>query len=101
MPGLPKAIQVGAMRYTLAYDGTLTDCVGETKAEQQTIRIKPGQGPDYEADTVLHETIHTCFVHSPLELDHDFEEKVCLALAPVLLDVLRRNPKLVEYLTRG
>lgn len=95
---LPRSIRVGPFTWTVSYDPFLMDAVGETKAEQLTIRLKPGHAPDYERDTLVHELIHACLVHSPLELDHDLEEKICLALAPALLDTLRRNPKLAAYL---
>lgn len=89
------------MVYRIVHDPALVDIVGETKAEQQLIKLRPGQGPDYEADTVLHEAIHAMLSHAPIDLEHELEEKVCLVLAPALLDLLRRNPKLVAYLLDG
>lgn len=98
MARLPRTIRVGPMTYKVTYDPLLQDAVGETKAEKLTIKLRPGQAPDYEADTLLHEVLHAVMTHAPIDLTTEQEEHVCLAIAPVLLDTLRRNPKFTDYL---
>jgi hypothetical protein len=59
------------------------------------------------ADTIMRETLVHEILHAVLELsgassvhikDSDEEEGIVRSIAPMLLDVLRRNPKLVDYL---
>lgn len=68
--------------------------------------MDPNQGPDQLAATLLHEVLHAVWStvglsHANLAEVEDREETVVAALEPLLLDVLRRNPKLVRYLTAG
>lgn len=95
--GPPKRVQVGPIAYTLRQDDLITD-VGQTHPDRQLILLRTNQAPDYLADTVLHEVLHACLAHTPLELSEETEEHVCLVLAPALLDVMRRNPELVAFL---
>ena len=75
--------------------------------EPNRITIKPGLHPDQEADTLLHELIHALTGSTGLTAsgavleDSDTAEIVTAALAPALLDMLRRNPDLVTYLAGG
>lgn len=101
MGALPRQLRIGPMTWSVTLDPLLSDAVGETRAQKLTIRLAPGQAPDYERDTLLHEVMHAILIHNALELEHDFEEKLCLTLAPALLDTLRRNPRLRAYLFDG
>lgn len=51
---------------------------------------------------MLHEVLHACLYQTCLrEMEvwgKNHEEAIVVALAPILLDTLRRNPKLVAYL---
>ena len=100
---LPTHVQVGPIRYSLAVDQAAIDHTGSGKAGNtnhplQTILLSSEQGPDQEADTVLHEVLHACLHQSDGELSVEQEERLVLSLAPLLLDTLRRNPELVAYL---
>lgn len=56
-------------------------------------------GDDKARETLLHETLHAIVGTTRMELwQGDDEEKVVAQLAPVLLDVLRSNPRLVDAL---
>jgi hypothetical protein len=48
----------------------------------------------------MHECLHaiTEFTGVATDLGKDKDEAICLRLAPMLLTVLRQNPKLVAYL---
>lgn len=100
----PKKIQVGAISFAVDYDPTLQDegDVGRMIGVAQQIRLAPGQAPDYERDTVLHEVIHAAILNTNLRKmsgwDGPMEEAIILALAPQLLQVVRDNPKLLAYL---
>lgn len=63
----------------------------------------PTSPPAAVAETLLHEILH-CVTESAginAELGEAEEEKLVRRVAPLLLDVLRRNPDLVAYLTGG
>jgi hypothetical protein len=51
------------------------------------------------ADTVMHELLHACcdLIGTTDQLTSDVEESVVRRLAPVLVDVLARNPQLVLW----
>lgn len=59
------------------------------------IEVYHPQDDQQMKDTLLHEILHACL----FEVGRGAQEEVVGALAPVLLYVLRKNPKLVEYLT--
>ena len=64
--------------------------------------LRPDQGADQKADTLLHEVLHAIWEQTPLRSrESDEQEEVVVALAAPLLDTLRRNPRLVEYLIGG
>lgn len=92
----PSKVQVGAIRYTIINEPLEGDA-GETREYFQRIAISTGMGPDAERDTMLHEVLHAIWRQTPFR-QHDEEERIIQALAPALLDTLRRNPKLTAYL---
>ena len=105
---LPRFIQVGPMRYSVAVDQAAINEVGpgifgRTRNKEQSIVLAAGQGPDQEADTVLHETLEACFIVAGItdRMNDTLLEEIIAALSPLLLDTLRRNPELVAYLMGG
>lgn len=101
MAPLPRHVQVGPHRYRVALDrvGLLesSDRVGATSADRLVIALEPTLPHTAMADTLLHEVVHA--VLDTAELEPDLEERVARCLGTGLLDVLRRNPQLVAYLT--
>lgn len=100
---LPRLIRVGAYRYAVTFKKGMGR-LGETDSNKGTITLQPGQGPDYLADTLLHEVLHACwwrtFAATGLEfVSQPQEESIIAALTPTLLEVLRDNPVLVKFLT--
>ena len=78
-------------------------------SEYDKLLITVGEHPyDYQADTLLHEIEHMCLrvaacdINAEVEEERvsDVEERVIRAMTNVLLDTLRRNPKLVAYLLK-
>lgn len=109
---LPKHVFVGSRRYRLAHDlvalnveavriGAKDGLYGYADNVAMTIYLDPQSGPARSRDTVVHELLHALMDFSGLDktLGPDDEEEVALRLAPVLLDLLRANRKLVAYLT--
>ena len=105
MPELPTHVQVGAFLYSLAVNQAAINEInptafGRTRNKEQSIVLSEGQGPDQQADTVLHETLHACFMVAGMSerMTDTLAEETIRTLSPLLLDVLRRNPELVAYL---
>ena len=101
----PSSIVVGPHRYTVRCDADTQDSLsaegryGDTRTMQHLIRVRSGVPHTAMADTLLHETLHTIWDQTPLRYwKDDAEEEAITAITPVLLDVLRRNRKLVKFL---
>jgi len=105
------SVSVGPIRYDVVYDEAAIDKQGRedrdvlsgfTDLLKQRILIRPGMGADRTAEIVLHEVLHAA-----ADLGHLFgedgaaEEDAVRRLAPILLDIMRRNPVLVDYLQAG
>lgn len=107
--GVPPSIEVGPFTYTVQTDQVAVLKMNEAQATRlfgafdertMTITIDTDGAPGQIRDTLLHETLHGLLALTGLaeELGTDREERLCRALAPALLDALRRNPALVQFL---
>lgn len=96
----PSRIHVGPHVYRVLVEQRDTDCYGETDIHRCTIRLSPKQCDSQLRETFLHEITHACLAACGLnvELGEEVDEKVATRLAPILLDVLRRCPRVVEFL---
>jgi hypothetical protein len=103
----PNSVVIGPYRYEVSVDeaainahsvNVQEECIGRVDRWDQTIVIRPGLGADVERESVLHELLHVVTRVVGLG-QHDNEERFVTAMAPTLLDALRRNPRLVRYLT--
>jgi Zn-dependent peptidase ImmA (M78 family) len=65
-----------------------------------TIYVESQQKNDYAKMALLHEILHVCLHSSSVETDKTIEEHYVSAMAPVLLQTLRENPELIEFLTQ-
>ena len=75
---------------------------GSTIADDLTIVLAGDLPRSRQRETLLHEVLHACWDESALRSHEDackLEELVVTALSQTLVDVLRRNPKLVAFLT--
>lgn len=109
MAKLPASIQIGPYLVTVTRGQAAIDrqsitsgsrLAGHFDPEAQRITLDPALGPDMLAETLLHEVMHGVSeaVGKPLGTDGEDEERMIRALAPVLLDTLRRNPSLAAFL---
>lgn len=107
--GPPSSVVVGPFTYTVTVDqasidaasvGADTSLRGETDHALATIVIDPKLGPVQTAETLLHEVLHTVFTVAGITQDFgdEKEEQIVNRTAPLLLDLLRRNKALVDYL---
>ena len=100
----PRRLKVGPHRYAVECSTDLLfhgDRRGSTDVDRHRIIVASDLAPSLTRETVLHELLHALWDTTPLRLEpiSKREEDVVTALAPPLLDTLRRNPKLVAYLT--
>jgi hypothetical protein len=109
MAKLPKSVRVGPATYSIsrtegdflaACHQAQTNLLGWTNHTANRIVLRPDQGASSFRDTLLHECLHavtdTIGLHDEIGADED--EKLVRRLTPAVLDFIRDNPKLIEYL---
>lgn len=72
--------------------------LGTSNVSDQLIAVKGDQGENQQRDTLLHELLHACFNITGALPNEKVQEQAILALAPVLLDVLRSNSAVTTWL---
>jgi hypothetical protein len=114
-PPRPEVIQVGPFIYTVnwdheswsaAFDATVTsnsDAVrayGMTDQRGSVIHMNPNNAETFLRETLLHEVTHACHFVAGLGDGATVTcEEFVTRVSPVLLDTLRRNPELRDYIT--
>jgi hypothetical protein len=73
---------------------------GECDKGTGTIRLKEGQTPAEELDTVLHEFIHAILYDKGSPLSDKAEEVAALVIAHGLTELMIRNKGLTEWMVR-
>lgn len=100
----PSLIRVGPFAYRVAYVDTVDgddQTLGMHERKVQTIWVKNNQCHDQTCVILLHEIIHALIgmVADAPKCDHEsLKEQMVSIMAPCMLDVLRRNPKLTRYI---
>lgn len=101
----PKSVLIGPHKYTVVYENEICandDLCGFIKHEQTKIVIDDGMSTSYQKETLLHECLHGLFQLTGLRkaavVNEGKEEIIVNAIAPALLDMLRRNKTLLTYL---
>ena len=86
-----------SVRITDALD---EDC-GTYLNTKARIDIQEDLAPDVERTTLLHELTHDILFRTGLiqGRDKDDEERICDGIALGFLELIRKNPRLIEYLT--
>ena len=103
---IPRTIKVGPHVYSVVRKTVeeMPDALGNTDFDANEIRIRKSLRGSKQAEVLLHELLHATTYPSFTGV-YEGEEKLMTeelvnAVAPVLLQVLKDNPKLVEYLTQ-
>jgi hypothetical protein len=105
---MPKSVLIGPYRFAVTDEQAVADrkavqdqqkCWGWIEYGQQRIILNPDQSEQHKRVALLHEILHGCEDLS--DQGHEHDELIIRQLAAPLLDVLRRNPDLVAYLTEG
>lgn len=98
---MPALIQIGPYLYSVELvEFEDPSRLGDIRYGQERIRISRDSAPNQQRDSLLHEVIHGCFQVSGCS-EQDWNEQATSVLTTVLLDTLRRNPALVDYLMDG
>lgn len=101
----PKSVDVGPYPHRVSHktkpiakevERTGKDLYGFYDEQTLTIHVHPETAPSLQRETLLHELLHAVIAVSGVKVKN--EERVIRALSPVLLDTLRRNPELADYL---
>jgi predicted SprT family Zn-dependent metalloprotease len=103
---IPHTIKVGPHVYSVVRKTgeEMPEALGDTDFDANEIRIRKNMRKTKSQEIVLHELLHAC-TYPSFTGAYEGEEKLMTeefvnAVAPVLLQVLKDNPKLVEYLTK-
>lgn len=102
---MPRVVYVGPHDLRVRVLKRL-DVAGQANIDQGEILIRNDLSPSNRRDTLLHESLHAVAYHSGLRTtvldgDSDLEERIIVTLSPWILQLLQRNPSLVEYLTES
>lgn len=101
---LPKVIYVGPHDYDVQTKKHL-DLLGETDNSNTAITLKARQSRTSMQDTILHEALHAIVFNSglfkTLDLDNETEEKLVVTISPWILQLIKDNPELVQFLQGG
>ena len=95
--GLPKTIRFLHLTIPLV-SGGMTDheTLGEWHANKAEIHYDPESTVPVLRETILHEMLHCILEHTGAEPDE--HETLIRNISPLMLETLRRNPELVEWL---
>ena len=95
--GLPKAIRFLHLSIPVVAGGTTDEeSLGEWHASKAEIHYDEAATVDVLRETVLHEVLHAVCEHSGL--DPDDHETIIRSISPLILHMLRENPKFVAWL---
>lgn len=98
----PATVQVGPLTYAVVLDDAKVpvDHYGICDKDRTEIHIDPDQSDVRLRLSLLHELLHALSDLGDLkDADSVAEEERVVRMAPVLLQLLRDNPKLLDYLT--
>lgn len=95
---LHETVKIGAVTYRIGFKKNVVDdadTLGHIGYRDQRITIKKGMGADMIREALVHECLHGM----TFAISHEAsDEKIVRRLAPVLLEFLRDNPELVDFL---
>jgi hypothetical protein len=97
---VPAHVRVGPFDYDVDLVDLL-DASGRCDFDQLKILVNGRLAEGAQQEILLHEVLHAIFNATGYDvwIGEEATEDAILRLSPVLLEVLRRNPALVDYLT--
>ena len=102
---LPESATIGPFVYPIVENGDITyeaGVYGRIEYQPHRILLSPDSSECRQRAVLLYELLHGVFDYLGLSdrIDEDHEERIITSLAPALLDTLRRNRDLVDFLLR-
>lgn len=101
----PSRVQVGARTYGIKVDPKLAqvhDALGVHMGRYSEIVLSPNQASASLRESFLHELLHACIFDADGGneewIKEEDEERIVAVLTPRLLDMLRRNPRVLTFL---
>jgi len=96
-PAIPRKLKMlgRSVDVYLVSDNVLVDAWGDCQAHTQTIRINNALPHIGRAHVLCHEALHLYSDVLGLELPHPMND----SLAYVIMDLIRENPGLVEFIS--
>jgi hypothetical protein len=107
---MPKEVKIGPYKFQIKNDKPSMDsarvrfesieAIGFTSTHEQCIYVDPELGEDMRAETLLHEIIHGICEATGISssFDEKEEETFIATVTPLLLDVLRSNGEVIDYM---
>lgn len=107
---MPKEVVVGPYHYQVKNDKASMDsarvrfesleAIGFTSTHEQCIYVDPELNEDMRAEVLLHEILHAICEATGIgtTFEEKEEEQFVATVSPLLLDTLRRNEEISEYL---
>jgi len=93
------SLKIFGQKYKVDYNHTEEDSYGETDAANNRISIRHRLQEDKLIRVLMHEVTHAVIEESPLASRRRFDvEEVCDIVGFHIIDVLKDNPQLVEWL---
>lgn len=107
---IPSTVEVGPLTFEISTDAAalerwkakdLVDLGGRYDEATLTITVDGTYAPGFVRETLWHEILHAVFGVTGIDYEQgtDATERLVRRLSPALLELLRRNPELVGYLT--
>jgi len=95
----PTSIKVFGQKYKVRYDYESEENNGLCDPDKNTIHISPLMQDDKLFRVLMHEATHAVIAETPLHDRKRFnEEEVCDIVGFHFMDMLKDNPKLLEWL---
>lgn len=93
------SVKIFGQKYKVDYNHNEEDSLGETDSANNRISIRHRLQEDKLVRVLMHEITHAVIEESPLALRRRFDvEEVCDIVGFHIVDVLKDNPQLVEWL---
>jgi len=95
--GLPKTVRLLHLNIPIVSGGTTDeDSLGEWHANKAEVHYDPNVTGPVLRETVLHEMLHAICEHTGL--DPDEHETIIRSISPLILHLLKENPKFTAWL---
>ncbi len=105
-PPVPVRLAIGAHVYTVDTSDEARNSLyddnarGDSFPDRAKIRVRHDLAPSVQREVLIHEAMHCMWAQTGLRTNNDVDEEAVIAtLAPLVYDLLHRNPELVAYLT--